>query len=368
MADRALFPVSRVHLDALGGEFGIWQHALGSNPNGAFGYCTDDVARALTVDLLHSRQLGWAAVRSSAWRSLRFLGDAFDPAAGRFRNFRAQDGSWLDAAASDDSQGRALLALGGFVAEAPDDASTIQAGALFLAALPAARRMNSPRAIASVILGCTAALKGGLGGDVQPVLEELASRLKRAFARVKNDEDWPWPEAALTYENALLPRALFTAGAALGDYDMRRLGLRALDWLIRVQTTAEGTFSPIGNDGWWTRSGPRSRFDQQPVEATAMILAAEAAFDYTADEAYLRAVEAAYGWFLGDNDAGLPLADPSRGSCRDGLSPDCTNANEGAESTLMWLTALEQLRGIRSAAASISGARLPAPTQPGARR
>jgi hypothetical protein len=65
---------------------------------------------------------------------------------------------------------------------------------------------------------------------------------------------------------------------------------------------------------------------------------------------------------------GLALADPARGSCHDGLTPQGVNLNEGAESTLMWLTALEHLRGIRSAAASISGARLPEPMQSGARR
>ena len=28
-------------------------------------------------------------------------------------------------------------------------------------------------------------------------------------------------------------------------------------------------------------------------------------------------MERAFGWFLGDNDPGMPLADPDDGSCRD---------------------------------------------------
>ena len=59
------------------------------------GYCTDDVARALEVDLLHARTLGWPAVAGSAWRNLRFLADAFDDLTGRFRNVRRSDGSWV---------------------------------------------------------------------------------------------------------------------------------------------------------------------------------------------------------------------------------------------------------------------------------
>jgi hypothetical protein len=350
VADHPLYPINRQHLDVLGGPLGIWQHAAGSTPDGAFGYCTDDVARALMVDLLHQRELGWEAVRDSAWRSLAFLGDAFEPTSGRFRNFRAQDGSWLEAVGSEDSQGRALLALGATLADAPDDEVVARAGALFVAALPAALRLTSPRAVASSMLGCAAAMDGGLRRETLHLLEELAARLGRAFARAKLDRDWPWPEAELTYENALLPRALITAGALLGDFDLRRTGLRVLDWLIEVQTAPEGVYSPIGSNGWWPRGGVRSRFDQQPIEATSTILAAESAFHYTGEERYLRAVEAAYGWFLGDNDLGVPLAEPAAGGCHDGLSPRGVNLNQGAESTLMWLTALEHVRGIRNEA------------------
>ena len=368
MADRPLFPVNRLHLDELEGEYGVWQHALGSSPNESFGYCVDDVSRALAVDLLHARRLGWAAVSTSAWRSIRFLDDAFNQTTGRFRNFRGRDGSWTETSGSDDCQGRALLSLGTLLAEAPEDAAVLRAHALFVAALPEAKRLGSPRAIASTILGCTAAMAAGLGGEAQPTLEQLSATLGRAFARTKHDDDWPWPEAALTYENALLPRAVLTAGAVLGDYEMRRIGLRSLDWLIGVQTGPGGVFSPIGSTGWWPRDGARSRFDQQPIEATATILAAGAAFHHTGDERYWRAAESAYGWFLGDNDMDIALADPQRGSCHDGLTPTGVNLNEGAESTLMWLTALEHIRDIRSAAASVSGYPLTEPIQIGARR
>lgn len=352
MADRPLLPVNRRHLDALGGAFGIWQHASGSIPNEEFGYCTDDVARALTVDLLHARQLGWTAVRTSAWRSLRFLTEAFEPATGRFRNFRDRQGCWLEGAGSEDCQGRALLALGTVLAEAPDDAPAVdQARALFLAALPAARLLRSPRAIASVVLACTTAGSSGPGGTAEvrrPVIEGLARELHCAFAAVETQTDWPWPEGVLTYENAVLPRALITAGAELGDAGMTRSGLAALDWLIGLQVTADGTFSPVGNKGWLARGGIKSQFDQQPIEATSMILAAEDAYRCSGEERYLRTMEAAYGWFLGDNDTAVPLVGEASGACRDGLTPQDASVNEGAESTLMWLTALEHVRAIRS--------------------
>jgi hypothetical protein len=78
-----------------------------------------------------------------------------------------------------------------------------------------------------------------------------------------------------------------------------------------------------------------------------MVSAAAAAFGATGRRHYLDAAEAAYGWFLGDNDLGVVMADPIRGACYDGLTPTGPNRNQGAESTLMWLTALEQMRELR---------------------
>lgn len=346
--ERPLHAVNRRHLDELGGPFGIWQHASGSVPDEAFGSCTDDVARALTVDILQARVVGWAVVRNSARGSLRFLEDALDPATGRFRNFRRRDGTWLDETGSEDSHGRALLALGSAVAHAPDGDLVHAARRLFLRALPAMHTVTALRATASALLGCQGTLTAEPAGANHAMFEELAARLGNAFAALDPGDDWQWPEPILTYENALLPHALLVAGSRLGDDDLRVTGRRVLDWLIGVQTTADGTFSPIGSTGWWPRGGPRSRFDQQPIEATSMILAAEAALRETGHEAYRHVIESAYGWFLGANDVGVPVADPSTGGCHDGLTPRGVNLNEGAESTLMWLTALEHVRSMRT--------------------
>ena len=47
---------------------------------------------------------------------------------------------------------------------------------------------------------------------------------------------------------------------------------------------------------------------------------------------------------------GLLVADPATGGCFDGLTPAGVNVNQGAESTLMWLTALETIRAIATRA------------------
>jgi hypothetical protein len=335
------------------GPLGIWQHARGATPDEAHGVCTDDVARALTVDLLQRRTLGWEAVSGTACKSLAFLAAALNPDTRSFRNFRSADGSWLDEAGSHDTQGRALLAIGTLIREAPDAALHVEAQRLFLAALPTATRLTSPRAIASAILGCDAALASGMVGDTERTFAWLAGRLRGAFSRVDLDGDWLWPEQTLTYENALLPHALIVAARRLSDSRLRSVGLTVLDWLIAVQISRRGTFTPIGNNGWWPRGAPRARFDQQPIEATATVLAAAAAYEATEDAAYCRSAEAAYGWFLGDNDARLVVAEVQTGGCHDGLAEGRVSSNQGAESTLMWLTALETIRMLRARAMTV---------------
>ena len=79
---------------------------------------------------------------------------------------------------------------------------------------------------------------------------------------------------------------------------------------IAVQTGPAGHLSPIGN-GWWPRGGARSQFDQQPIEATTLLLAGRGgASRRRPTTAIGRPMERAYAWFLGDNDLGLAVADP----------------------------------------------------------
>ncbi len=347
MADPApLHPVRRAHLEALSDATGIMQHAVGADPDPAHGYCTDDVARALRVDLLHARELGWAAVAASARRNLSFIVEAFEPSTGRFRNFRAADRSWLDGGGSEDCQGRAMHALGETILMAPDAPMVATASLLLRRALPATHELTALRAWASSLLGCAAAARAGMEGDVRATLRLLAGRLDAAFSACQ-DPGWPWPELTLTYENGLPVQALVVAGAELESGAMLDAALRALDWLIASQTAPAGHLSPVGN-GWWPRGGARSRFDQQPIEAAALLLAAKDAFAATGRARYGRALEQAYGWFVGSNDLGIPVAAPDRGACFDGLTPHGVNLNQGAESTLAWSLALEHVRLARA--------------------
>jgi hypothetical protein len=344
-SERPLFPVSRDHLDSMTSPIGLWQHARGADPDPRFGFCTDDVARAIVVDTLHARELGWAAVDVSIRRSLLFLQQAFDRPTGRFLNFRDADGQWLEDGASEDCHARALGGLAAIMVEVPGSELADAARRLFVQALPAAAYFAAIRAISAALIACDSVVEAELPAEAGPVLAKLCTNLVAAFG--DPPAEWPWPDPILTYENPLVPRALIVAGVRGRRRPVVARGLAVLDWLIDVQASESGNFSPIGNRGWWPRGSERSGFDQQPIEAASMVLAAATAFGVTGRARYADAAETAYGWFLGDNDVGVPVAIPVSGGCFDGLTPSGPNSNQGAESTLMWLMSLEAIREMR---------------------
>ena len=337
------------HLLRMTDSTGIFQHARFVVPNFAEGYCTDDNARALLLVLMLQR-LGYDSqhVRGLAAVYAAFLNHALDPSTRRFRNMMSFDRRWLEEVGSEDCQGHALWALGACVGQSERESFQMLASNLFEQSLPAAAELTSPRAWAATLIGIHEYLQR-LDGDrlVTQMRETLAARLMECFARVAVD-DWTWFENELTYANARLPHAVILSGRAMGDEGMVETGVKALRWLVQVQTSDAGAFRPIGSNGFYRRGQERAQFDQQPIEAMATVSACLEARRATGDLFWLAEVRRAFEWFLGRNDLGLALYDSSTGGCRDGLHVDRLSQNEGAESTLAFLIALAEMQALRN--------------------
>jgi hypothetical protein len=121
------------------------------------------------------------------------------------------------------------------------------------------------------------------------------------------------------------------------------IGLASLRWLLEAQTAEGGHFAPIGCNGFWVRGGEKARFDQQPLEAHAMVSACLEAFAVTRDAFWSKAARRCFEWFLGRNDLGQPLYDCTTGGCRDALLQDHLNQNQGAESSLAFYLSFAEL-------------------------
>jgi hypothetical protein len=138
----------------------------------------------------------------------------------------------------------------------------------------------------------------------------------------------------------------------MNNREMLATGLKALSWLVKLQTSETRSFRPIGSNGFYTRGKPRAQFDQQPIEAQATVAACIAAYQATGDTLWVMEARRAFEWFLGRNDLGLALYDAGTGGCRDGLQVDRLNPNEGAESTLAFLIALAEMQALQNSLTS----------------
>jgi len=340
-------PINLDHLYRMTDQTGIVEHAVFVIPNYPEGYSTDDNARALIVAIL-LEEFGAGAVKGAAdlgSRYLAFLWLAFDPATKRYRNCLSYERQWQELEGSEDSHGRALWGLGTVLGRSRDPGWRGAAGRMFELALPAATEFKSPRACAFALLGLQEYLdsfpgdRAALGSS-----DVLANRLLNSY-HSNHSSDWNWFEDSLAYSNARLPQALIRAGMRAANDEMVSAGLEALDWLVTIQRCeVKGHFVPIGSQGFYSKKTEKARFDQQPVEACAVVAACLQAYRTTGKGRWRKEAWTAFNWFLGDNDLQIALYDPITGGCRDGLHPDRANENQGAESTLSFLMALLEMR------------------------
>ncbi|MBS0559980.1 MAG: glycosyltransferase family 4 protein [Proteobacteria bacterium] len=332
------------HLLTMCDDTGLFQHAAHSVPDRAHGYCVDDNARALLLACALNRPGETGLSDALTARLAAFVQHAWNPDAGRFRNFMSFDRRWLEDRGSEDSHGRTLWALG---ACALGDASSSRrrwAAGLMAEALPAVEGFRSPRAWAFALLGlnafCAAVPGDGFAADMRGV---LADRLLAIFRGVQTG-DWVWFEQGLAYDNARLCQAMIGTGLSTGTNAYVDAGLRSLRWLVAVQTAPSGVFRPVGSASFGdTRIAPEP-FDQQPLEAAATISACLAAWEADGNPAWEKEAIRAFAWFLGENDLSVPIVDVHTGSCRDGLHPDRANENCGGESVVSYLLSLAEIR------------------------
>ncbi|MES2660836.1 MAG: glycosyltransferase family 4 protein [Verrucomicrobiota bacterium] len=333
-------PLRLDHILRMSDGTGIFQHATFNVPNFHEGYCTDDNARAFILcNLLEEH--GGLERHSTSY--LAFLAASLNYETGRFRNFMSHGRQWLEEAGSEDSHGRALWALGVGAGRSRNKGHRQLCMRLFELGLPAVVSFNSPRAWAFTLLGIHEMLRGSapamFAGEIREALTLKLVGLWQGHAT----DDWPWFEPEATYDNARLCQALIMSGRWMPDSQALEIGLKSLRWLASIQRTQAGHFRPIGSDGFYAKDGARADFDQQPVEAQAMVSACLEAFLNTRDPFWTVEAKRAFEWFLGRNDLGLALYDSTTGGCGDGLHADRVNANQGAESSLAFHLSLAEM-------------------------
>lgn len=336
------------HLLTLTDDTGILQHATYNVPDREHGYCIDDNTRALIFTVMASplsdNQTGLLDLQN---RYLSFIKHAYNNENGWFRNFMSFDRKWLEEKGSQDSHSRTLWGLGVCCALSKDENCVAVSSQLFHKGLNVTEGISHPRALAFTLVGIHAYLAKFSGdSEVRRYRRSIAHKLYSQF-EINNDRQWPWHNELVTYANAKIPQALLLSGQWLGNSGMLEKGFELLDWLIELQIKGD-RFSPIGNHGWLRKGNIKASFDQQPIEAQAMVETCLLAFRMSAKEQYLSTAKFSFNWFMGFNDLEVVLYDYKTGGCRDGLTPDGANRNQGAESTLAWLLSLVSMHAFQA--------------------
>jgi hypothetical protein len=315
----------------------MYQHANFTIPNREYGYCTDDNARAVIAMAKYYAQY-------SEPQALRLLDTYFSfiihsqNSDGTIRNFMNFDRTWFKEDPINDAFGRVLWALGTVMAKPPTPAYLSIAKSCFDKSVEHICKQY-PRGMAYSIFGMCDYLKQFPGAsDIKRQLELTADGLVTQYEE-NNYPEWQWFEDVLTYDNAVLPHALFVAGLTSNNKKYLEIAEKTCEFLLENIFNGE-YFSFIGCKGWYERGGTKATFDQQPIEAASTVMMLRAAYDATQNEKFLTLQRKAFDWFLGQNELRIPLYDFRTKGCNDGLLHDGVNTNQGAESTLSFLLSL----------------------------
>lgn len=325
------------HFKKLTDDTGMFQHATLTVPNREYGYTTDDNARAVIAMADYYFQYPQPAALELFDIYLSFILYSQNND-GTVKNFMNFDRSWQKDEPPSDALGRVLWAFGTVMAKPPASSYLSIIKDSFDKSVKHVKKQY-PRGMAYSILGMSDYLKQFPGAsDIKRQLEIAADELILQYEN-NSFPDWQWFEDALTYDNAVLPHALYVASLTFDNKKYLEVANKTCEFLLDATFTGDH-FSFVGCKGWYEHGQNKATFDQQPIEAVSTVMMLRAAYDATGNDRFLTLQRKAFDWFLGENDLHIPLYNFRTKGCYDGLTEEGVNLNQGAESMLSFLLSI----------------------------
>ena len=323
------------HVKRLTDDTGIVQHAKYGIPNLKEGYCLDDNSRALLMTAMAQYKNKTDDTINLMPIYLSYI-HYMQNDDGSFRNFLSFSRNYLDVIGSEDSFGRTIWALGFLIYSFPKESYHKGGLDIFNKSIPFFKQLKHLRGIANTIIGMSYFLKRfPEDGITKDLMYEMTFKLINIYNTEKSD-DWKWFENILTYDNAIIPLAIFHAAEIFDDDLILAVAIESSSFLESI-TMKSGNLKPIGSKGWFNKGGVCADFAQQSVDVMGMVLLFFKAYEVTKGKKYLDKMFLSYMWYMGKNDLSLPVYDYETGGCNDGLEEYGLNRNQGAESTLSYL-------------------------------
>lgn len=323
------------HLYRLTDRIGILQHARTSIPYFKTGYCLDDNSRALVLSLY-----AWNKTKDDKILELMDVYISYisfmQQQDGSFNNFLDfQRTSFVDGI-SDDALGRTFWALGCLVNLAPTD-SMFQIGLdMSYRFENQLKNLTYARGYANGIFGLEQLIKRFPDQEKYRImLNDLANKLCYKYENSKI-EDWNWFEDTISYDNGLMPASLYVAYQITQNKRYLQIAEESRLFL-ESKCFREEWLSLIGNVRWLRKGDDFTLFAQQPVDALAMVIMYEKAYQVTKDAEMINKLLLSFYWYLGYNDLNISLIDSETNGCHDGIEEFNINRNQGAESMISYL-------------------------------
>jgi glycosyltransferase involved in cell wall biosynthesis len=331
------------HIKNLTTDFAMIQFSVINQPDLKSGYTLDDNSRALVAMCQHYELKKETSSLAYIYRYFNFIKYCLQPE-GYFynyldihKNFTNQNSENLA-----DSNGRAIWAIGYLLSiqSILPNELTENASKTMELALVNVCKFHSPRAIAFIIKGIYYNNLENYSIDAELIVKRLADKLVQMYNHEK-EENWQWFESYLTYGNSILPEAMLCAFLVTKDESYKTIAKITFDFLLS-KIYKNNRIKVISNKGWMHNNQhivEEQIGGEQPIDVAYTILALSKFYDVFDQKRYLKKMEIAFDWFLGNNHLHQIIYNPCTGGCYDGLEDTYINLNQGAESTVSYLMA-----------------------------
>ncbi|WP_035650962.1 glycosyltransferase [Flavobacterium sp. ASV13] len=330
------------HIKKLTTELGIIQFSKISVPDLDSGYTLDDNARALIAFCMHYKLTQDKDDLPYILIYLDFIQRCQKPK-GDFINYVDQENrEHIEQNAEvnlEDSNARAIWALGTVVSlsDMLPEAIIKKATKCLLNSLKWAETIQSPRSIGFATKGLYLYHTAIPNLYVAAIINKLNAKLLANYEDTATEE-WQWFENYLTYGNGILPESMLYAYLITNKPVYKKVALDSLDFLIS-KTFVNGNFKAISNQSWHHKGSEPNEYGEQPIDVTYTIQTLNTFYNAFKTPHYKKKMKAAFNWFLGKNHLNQIMYNPVSGGGYDGLEKENVNLNQGAESTVCFLTA-----------------------------
>jgi len=336
-SDPAIPGFSFKALERLTTEMGILQHAQGIVPFYKEGYSLDDNARAIMVSQMAFGRFHKEKYHDYLVRYLSFM-LLMHKADGTVNNLLSYYNQQVNSKLSEDTFGRSVWALGYLIQTTNNDSIFRIAHGLFHSTIRNISHLNHSRGLTNTLFGLFHYIRK-FPDQIEQIdnLTILADKLCQHY-EAHSISRWNWFDPEITYDNGLLPAALYYAYQITHNSHYLAIANKATAFIEDICFDSNH-LSLVGNKTWDGSTKHKSNIGQQPLDAAAMVILYDAQYKTLKEDRSVELLKKSFLWFFGENDLNIPLYDTQNKGVYDGMEEFEINLNQGAESNITYLMA-----------------------------